>query len=330
MSEDIFGLGIEGLGYGGFAADTYSTNGIQLNNTTTATTAAAGAIGTAASLNKDQRKKQVADIVELLEKQRSVHSFAAFFQLSSIDLNEPSNKQLRTDLSKNSKIQLDEVQQTISYKATLPDVRSRADILSKVNTHSLGIAEELFLDAYHGVEADIDTFVKQQELFRLRPSNNNNTDNQKNNDTNIPAASSSSASTSTAPKRKDAYSILLPRRRQLEVQMTPALQQLWHNVSVPVNPVDLDSLLLQHNLMSAKQMKRAQLAASAAARGELKRKKKGSNNNNQQRKRYRQHLTNTHLINQQGYSWLTNKPDTKTTTTAAATSATQTQQRQMC
>ena len=188
-------------------------------------------------------------------------------------------------------------------------MHSRADILQKVQQHPFGLSEERLLDAYHGVQDDIQHLVQNGQILHLSSS----TASSSSSSSQPPRPRSPSASsnpsptppapaTSTASLRKDAYSILFPRHRQWEVAMDPALVSAWRAVVVPYNPADLDDVLLSAGLMSERQMKAAHLAKSALAKLEIKKRKKDSAAG--KRKRYRQHLTNTHLLQQDGYQWL--------------------------
>ena len=170
--------------------------------------------------------------------------------------------------------------------------------------HPFGLSEEKLLDAYHGVQDDIRYFVEGGQIYHLSSSTAATS-----------RAKSCSASSSADPPpptaapspaslRKDSYSLLFPRLRHLEVPMDPALVHAWHTVSVPYNAADLDDVLVRAGLMSERQMKAAHLAKSALAKLEIKQKRKRKEGSGSARKRYRQNLTNTHLVNQQGYQWL--------------------------
>ena len=121
MSDDVYGLGIAGLGYGGFAQG-FSANGYDLMQGGTGGRGGAGgdALSTAALLANSPaaRKKLVGDMVELLEKHRALHSWEAFALLSTVDLALPGNARLLEDLSKNLKVTLDTAKRTITYKVS--------------------------------------------------------------------------------------------------------------------------------------------------------------------------------------------------------------------
>lgn len=126
-SDDPYGLGVAGIGYGGYS-DGFSVNGVDLTlgargHLTAAHRGGGGGDAgqsTIASLavNPAQRKKLVSDMVELLEKHRALHSFDAFTALSTVDLRLPSHAKLLDDLKRNTKIAIDEQQQTITYKVS--------------------------------------------------------------------------------------------------------------------------------------------------------------------------------------------------------------------
>ena len=178
-------------------------------------------------------------------------------------------------------------------------MHNRADILRTVQRHPFGLAEAQLLDAYHGVQDDVHHLVQTGQIYHLRSA-----------DSRAPKSKSPTASTeppapapSPAAARKDDYSLLFPRHRALEVAMDPALVAAWHAVAVPYNAADLDDVLVRAGLMSERQMKAAHLAKSALAKLEIKTKRKKEGGAGK-RKRYRQTLTNTHLLDTQGYQWL--------------------------
>ena len=189
-------------------------------------------------------------------------------------------------------------------------MHNRTDILRAVQQHPFGLSEEKLLDAYHGVQDDVRHLVQSGQIYHLSSST---------------AAASKAKASSTSPStdpppststpspaslRKDAYSILFPRLRHLELPMDSALVQGWHAVSVPYNAADLDDVLVRAGLMSERQMKAAHLAKSALAKLEIKTKRK-KDSGGVARKRYRQNLTNTHLVHQQGYQWLKQQTQSK-------------------
>ena len=136
MSDDPYGLGIEGLGYGGFAAG-FSANGIDLSYGLAAVAAGRGAPSSSSSSSSFipvatavQRRKLVGDLVELLKRHRGQHSFADFAALSTVDLRSAEHTRLLDDIKKNTKIALDERQQSIAYKvAALQYSCGRASLL---------------------------------------------------------------------------------------------------------------------------------------------------------------------------------------------------------
>ena len=121
MADDPLGLGIEGIGFGGFA-EGFSINGVDLSHGLASRLHASSSSSSSQSssaykaANSAQRKKLVSDLVELLEKHRSPHSFDQFVQLSTFDLSDADNAKLLDDLSKNTKVTVDTAKRTIAYK----------------------------------------------------------------------------------------------------------------------------------------------------------------------------------------------------------------------
>lgn len=294
-SDDPLGLGISGIGHGGYA-EGFSVNGIDLRSFRSQL-AAPSSQSTLQSLPLAQRKKIIGDIVELLEKHRGAHTFDQFHLLTAIDLHSDSHRQILEDLKRNNKILFDEKNRTVSYKPNFPEVKAVNDILAKVHVHPFGLNESLLADAYHGVQQDIDRLVEQQQIYRIRPA--------------PPAQSNQSNDNSgSAPPqppqrgRRQTYSILFPRRRAFEIPMDPAIVQLWRDVQVPANPAELDEQLIAHNLISGKQLKAAHSQKKSRMAQRIATKRKKSDAANLQRKRHRMNLTNTHLLNKDEYSWL--------------------------
>ena len=298
---DPLGLGIPGIGPGGVPAGYIGSGTIDLTVGDSRTRDQQAAVHNVAA-----RKRTVGDMVELLESRRGAHSWADFVAIAAIDIGAPANAKLLDDLKKNSKVELDAANRTIAYRPTLPDVASKRDVLHRVGQHPFGISEAQFEDAYHGVLNDIRELVADGDIYQL-------TSQQTAVKAAAALAASAAAQSAASPAatakasqpalRKDAYSLLFPRRRQYEVVMSAPLVRAWHATSVPSNPADLDELLVRHGLMTAAQAKAAVLAQSALAKLEIKRKKKLASL--PQRKRYRQqHLTNTHLIGQTGFDFL--------------------------
>ena len=299
MADDAYdplGLGIAGIGVGGYASSFATSSTISLTAGDGRDREQLAAVHNAAA-----RKRTVAELVERLQSRRGKHSWADFAHIAAIDIAAPANAKLLDDLKKNSKVELDTQNRTIAFKPTLADVGERKDVLVKVGQHPFGIAEEHFMDAYPGVDSDIRELVAGGDIYQLT--------SQQTAKAAAAAAAAAASSLATAPLpaaralQKDRYSILYPRRRQYEVGMSSALVSAWHATTVPSNPADLDELLVRHGLMTAAQAKAAVLAQSALAKLEIKRKKKLASL--PQRKRYRQqHLTNTHLIGEKGYDFL--------------------------
>ena len=119
MSDDPYGLGIAGIGYGGFA-EGFSANGVDLSGGLTAGIDRSASQSSSAyrTANAAQRKKLLSDLVELMERHRAVHSFDSFVALSTIDLGHPDNAKLLEDLGKNTKVTVDTTKRTIAYKVT--------------------------------------------------------------------------------------------------------------------------------------------------------------------------------------------------------------------
>jgi len=87
--------------------------------------------------------------------------------------------------------------------------------------------------------------------------------------------------------------------------MDAALVAAWHSITIPYNPSDVDELLVKSGLMTERAMKAAHLLKSQLAKADIKRKrKKEATGSDGRSRRYRQRLTNTHLLETAGYQWL--------------------------
>lgn len=268
-----------GIGYGGFAPGVSASGVVHSSSSSNATQSIA------------QRKKIQGDLIQFLERERGNHTWSHLKEIMGIDLTSNEYARLLDDLKQNNKINLQIDAKTIAYKPPFPNVMNRADIIATINAHSYGVREDQLEDSYHGSRADIDIAVNSGTVYRIQPYVPRTQEGQK----------------TRMDKRNREYVMLYPRRyRDCETQpaMENELKKIWSEVKVPTNAVELESALIESGYMTERQLRAIAAAKSARTAADAKRKRDEKQALKRPRKKFRQKITNVHMLDQ--LDWLKN------------------------
>src|SRR5207249_4872647 len=127
---------------------------------------------------------------------------------------------LMLDLQKNERVSLDLINHNIAYKPVFPDITDNIQLLKHIEKYEYGISEQALLDAYNGVEKDIQHYVEEGDIYKIYNDE----------------------------KKKD-LSQLFFRHKGLEIQIEPELKRLWHSIRMPSSQIELEETLLQSGHM---------------------------------------------------------------------------------
>lgn len=275
MDYDPLGLNVFGvdISSGGYAAGV-SASGIALTDTSSSSSAALSTTSIRL-IDPIQRRKLQGELIDYLKDNRGSHSFDSLAHGQwQLDLRAPEASKLLEDLRRNNRVSLEVEEGYIAYKPEYPSISNKKDIISLLDNSEFGVLEQSLLDAYKGIERDIEDMIEEGEIYRIL----------------------------NEEKKKD-NSFLFKRHTQYELHIPSEIKGIWSEHRLPSSTIEIEEVLIKSGHLTEKQLQMALLEQARRNAEDTNRKKREAELRKLiPKKKYKQHLTNIHLQSQ--FSWI--------------------------
>lgn len=213
-----------------------------------------------------------ARVIQWLRENRGVYPLSVIKEKTGVDLIE-HDARVRQELEKNNAVVYDPNVQMIRYQAKhmVEGGNNLKGLANLLRDEPLGLPLDAVVDCYPGAAVDLEALCMSGDAVKV-PNFETRT-----------------------------YMIYWRENQDLNIEVDQDIQRLWHNIHMPKTKVDLDAELNQMGHMSKQDLASEHLATVSNYGGLTSKKRRRTTKS---KGRWRRGLTNTHMMNKEGYGWM--------------------------